>query len=138
MNNCEYTLVGPKHLMQHYCVKCGHLINHDFSQKSYSRNCPKKILRCQNVGTSGFYLHKLLKSFGLTASASCRCTARMQHMNVMGNDWCEENIDTIVGWLAEEAANRGLPFLNAVGRILVRRAIANARREAERAKDPPH
>jgi hypothetical protein len=59
-------------------------------------------------------------------------------MNAMGNDWCKENIDTIVGWLAEEAANRGLPFLNAVGRMLVRRAIHNARKEAERAKDPPH
>jgi hypothetical protein len=46
----------------------------------------------------------------------------------MGSDWCEENIDTIVGWLAEEAASRGLPFLNAVGRLLVKRAIHNARK----------
>jgi hypothetical protein len=31
-------------------------------------------------------------------------------MNAMGNDWCEENIDTIVGWLAEEAASRDCRF----------------------------
>jgi hypothetical protein len=49
-------------------------------------------------------------------------------MNAMGNDWCEENIDTIVGWLAEEAASRGLPFFNGVGRLLVKRAISNARK----------
>jgi hypothetical protein len=36
-------------------------------------------------------------------------------MNEVGCDGCEENIDTIVGWLAEEAANRGLPFLSTSG-----------------------
>jgi len=59
-------------------------------------------------------------------------------MNRMGNDWCEQNTETIVEWMKEEASNRGLPFLDAVGRMLVRRAIHNARKEAERAKDPPH
>lgn len=49
-------------------------------------------------------------------------------MDQMGVDWCEENIDTIVGWLAEEAASRGLPFLSGVGRLLVKRAIHNARK----------
>jgi len=56
-------------------------------------------------------------------------------MNRMGNDWCEQNIETIVEWLKEEAAARGLPFISTVGRMLVRKAISNARKEAERAKD---
>jgi hypothetical protein len=42
----------------------------------------------------------------------------------------EANIDTVVGWLREEATKRGLPFLDAAGRMLVRRAIRNARRAA--------
>jgi hypothetical protein len=47
--------------------------------------------------------------------------------------WCEAHLDEIVGWLREEATKRGLPFLDAAGRVLVRRAISNARKEAARA-----
>ena len=44
--------------------------------------------------------------------------------------WCAANINEIVGWLREEARARGLPFLDAAGRMLVRRAIRNAKRAA--------
>jgi len=36
----------------------------------------------------------------------------------------------IVGWLRTEAASRGLPFVDFAGKLLVSRAIANARRSA--------
>jgi hypothetical protein len=42
----------------------------------------------------------------------------------------EDHQITIVGWLREEATKRGLPFLDAAGRLLVRRAIKNARKSA--------
>jgi len=51
-------------------------------------------------------------------------------MDVRGCEWVEENLDTVVGWLREQAEARGLPFLDAAGRMLVRRAIRNARRAA--------
>jgi hypothetical protein len=76
----------------------------------------------------GTELHRLLGRFGLHMKKGCACKARMVQMNKWGCDGCEENIDTIVEWLAEEAANRGLPFLNTVGRLLVKRAIHNARK----------
>jgi hypothetical protein len=41
--------------------------------------------------------------------------------------WCEAHLDEIVGWLREEATKRKLPFIDAAGRMLVRRAIKNAR-----------
>jgi hypothetical protein len=57
-------------------------------------------------------------------------------MNAKGCQWCEDNIHQIVDWLREEATKRGLPFIDVAGRVLVRRAIANARRaEAGRAKE---
>ena len=76
----------------------------------------------------GTELHRLLGRFGLHIKKGCACKARMVQMNKWGCDGCGENIDTIVEWLAEEAANRGLPFLNTVGRLLVKRAIHNARK----------
>jgi hypothetical protein len=78
----------------------------------------------------GTELKKLLATVGITASPTCSCNARAAEMNARGVDWCKANIDTIVGWLREEAAKRGLPFLDAAGRLLVRRAIRNARKAA--------
>jgi hypothetical protein len=49
-------------------------------------------------------------------------------MDEQGCDWCEANLDEIVGWLREEATKRGLPFVDLAGRMLVKRAIRNARR----------
>lgn len=84
----------------------------------------------------GTELHILLSRLGLTATGDCKCTSRARLMDANGCDWCEANIDEIVGWLRESAHERGLPFLDAAGRVLVRRAIANARRkEQARAKE---
>ena len=79
----------------------------------------------------GTELQRLLATFGLTASGDCKCTSRAALMDANGCDWCEANIEEIVGWLRESAAERGLPFLDALGRVLVRRAIANARRKEQ-------
>ena len=78
------------------------------------------------LGGPGTELKKLLKLINITATPNCSCNARARTMDANGCDWCEENIDTIVGWLREEATKRGLPFLDAAGRLLVKRAIRNA------------
>ncbi len=83
----------------------------------------------------GYFLHLMLSRFGIAIKKGCKCKARMCQMDKWGCDGCEENLETIVEWMKEEAANRGLPYLSTVGRMLVRRAINNARKEAERAKD---
>jgi len=55
-------------------------------------------------------------------------------MDAWGPDECErpERIDEVVAVMRAEAAARGLPFVDIAGRVLVRRAIANARREEAR------
>jgi hypothetical protein len=78
----------------------------------------------------GTELKKLLAKVGITASPDCACNARAAEMDRQGVEWCEANTDSIVGWLREQATARGLPFLDIAGRLLVRRAIANARRNA--------
>ena len=49
-------------------------------------------------------------------------------MDKWGVDGCSDRIMEIVSWLRTAAENRGLPFVDFVGRMLVNRAIANARR----------
>jgi len=91
----------------------------------------------------GTELKALLATIGITATPNCSCNARAALMDANGCDWCEANIDEIVGWLREAAQERGLPFLDAAGRMLVRRAIHTARRKeaarvAQEASDRPH
>jgi hypothetical protein len=78
----------------------------------------------------GTELKKLLARVGIVSTPDCSCNARAAEMDRQGVEWCEANLDTIVGWLREQAEARGLPFLDIAGRLLVRRAIANARRNA--------
>ena len=46
----------------------------------------------------------------------------------MGGDWCLDNIDTVVGWLEEEAKRRGLPFVKMVGKVMVNRAVKKSKK----------
>ena len=82
----------------------------------------------RGVGTE---LHKLLGKFGIGMQKGCGCKGRMTQMNKWGCGGCEANIETILEWLKEEAAKRRLPFARPLARLLVKRAIANAKKAAE-------
>lgn len=81
-----------------------------------------------NAGTA---LTALLSRIGIAYTPDCPCRSHANQMDAWGCDECERRIDEIVGWLREEATKRGLPFLDVAGRMLVRRAIRNARRAAQ-------
>jgi len=76
----------------------------------------------------GTHLASILGRLGLSERPGCRCSAYAAQMNNWGVDGCSERIIEIVGWLRTEAGNRGLPFVDFAGKLLVNRAIANARR----------
>lgn len=91
----------------------------DETHPAYPRGC-----------LAGTALKAILASIGIEATPDCPCTARAREMDVRGCDWCEENIDTIVGWLREQAEARGLPFVEIAAKLLIKRAIHNARKAA--------
>lgn len=81
---------------------------------------------------AGTELKVLLSKIGITSNSNCSCDKRASEMNNNGCDWCENNIDTIVGWLREEAHKRNLPFIDMAGKILVKKAIKNARKNQKK------
>lgn len=81
-----------------------------------------------NLAGAGTQLKRLLSKVGIKSTANCSCNARARKMDEMGIEWCEENINEIVGWLKEEAQKRNLPFLAFPTKILVQRAISMAKR----------
>lgn len=80
-------------------------------------------------GGAGTELKGLLKKIGIVASPNCSCNKRANMMDAKGIDWCKENIEEIVDWLAEEAQKRKLPFLRFAGKKLVQLAISRAERK---------
>ena len=80
----------------------------------------------------GTELSALLKRFGIEPTPTCQCRAKAAQMDAWGPDECErpERIEEVLAVMREEAKARGLPFLDAAGRMLIKRAIANARRAA--------
>jgi hypothetical protein len=78
----------------------------------------------------GTELSKLLKRLGIEPTPTCACRAKAAEMDVWGPDECSkpERIEEVVAVMREEAKARGLPFLDAAGRMLVKRAIQNARK----------
>lgn len=82
----------------------------------------------------GTELKALLKKIGIVASPGCPCNARAAEMDdkeAKEPGWCEKNIEQICDWLQEEAAKRHLPFLRAGAKVLIRRAISNARKKGQ-------
>ena len=80
----------------------------------------------------GTELSRLLKRLGIEPTPTCACRAKAAEMDAWGCDECSkpERIDEVVAVMRAEATARGLPFLDIAGRLLVRRAISNARRNA--------
>jgi hypothetical protein len=88
----------------------------------------------QSAGGPGTELSKLLKRFGIEPTPTCSCRAKAAEMDRWGCDEAAkpERVDEVVAVMRAEAAARDLPFVDIAGRVLVRRAIANARREEAR------
>lgn len=98
----------------------GDMVTVDETHAAYPR--PKR-------GRPGTELKALLKTIGIVASPTCSCNKRAAVMDAKGCDWCEQNIDQIDAWLAEEAKKRKLPYLSLAGRALIRMAIRRARKK---------
>jgi uncharacterized protein (DUF2164 family) len=84
----------------------------------------------------GTVLSQMIKTMGIKMTENCSCKRHALEMNKQGNDWCEKNIDTIVGWLRAEAERRKLPFIDALGKIFVNRAIKKSRKLLANEKVP--
>lgn len=82
----------------------------------------------------GSHLSRLLAKFGIQYTPGCKCRSMAAKMDALGCEWCEsdQGMGEILEAMRTEAAKRSLPFLDAVGRLLVRRAVKAARKEAAR------
>ena len=78
----------------------------------------------------GTELKKLLKFLGLPDKPGCSCNKKAQLMDKWGWETCSlpEKEDEIISWLKQEAVKRKLPFVEWGARVIVRRAVRNARK----------
>lgn len=95
--------------------------------QTYLQSLIPKTLEMHPNGP-GSILSGMLSSLGIKSAPTCSCKRRALEMNDKGPDWCENNLDQIVGWLEEEAKKRKLPFVKTVAKLMVQRAISKSRR----------
>jgi hypothetical protein len=76
----------------------------------------------------GTILTNMISTMGIKSTPNCSCRRHAIEMNEKGNDWCEQNLPTILGWLKEESAKRSLPYIESVASMIVKRAIKTSRR----------
>jgi len=93
-----------------------------FLQKQYP-----KTLEEEPYGP-GSILHSMFSSLGIKAGPNCSCKRHALKMNEEGIEWCEENLETILGWLQEETKKRNIPFVKSAASLIVKRAINKARK----------
>lgn len=96
---------------------------------------PSKVLRSlfprtleEDPHGPGTVLSQMIKSLGIVMTEGCSCRRHAIQMNEKGNDWCEANINTILGWLREESKKRKLPFVDAIGKLMIHRAIKKSKK----------
>jgi hypothetical protein len=84
--------------------------------------------RIRRPGGPGTELAKLLARFGFAERPGCKCKSTAAKMDAWGPEECSKpgRIEEVLAVMAEEAKKRGLPFVPAVGRLLIRRAISVA------------
>jgi len=76
----------------------------------------------------GTELKALLSKIGIRSSPTCSCNKRARTMDENGIAWCEQNVETICDWLAEESAKRKLPFVRLAGKVIINMAIKRAKK----------
>jgi hypothetical protein len=75
------------------------VVEDEIYRKLVTKYRPKPILE-----GPGIELKKLLDKFGFKPAKNCKCDQHILEMNQRGVEWCSENIETIIGWLKEEAS----------------------------------
>lgn len=83
----------------------------------------------------GSILASMFSAIGIKSSPTCSCRRHALEMNARGIEWCEENLDTICGWLKEECKKRSIPYVDAVARMVVNKAINKSKKYREELKN---
>lgn len=98
--------------------------------QSYLQNTIPKTLEDEPYAP-GSILASMFSSIGIKAGPQCSCKRHALEMNRKGIEWCENNMDTILGWLKEETEKRKLPWVETVARMVVNRALSKAKKYRE-------
>lgn len=82
----------------------------------------------ENPNGPGSILAGMFHLLGIKSSPTCSCKKHAIEMNEKGNDWCENNLDTILIWLKEESHKRNLPFIESIAKMIVKKAINKSKK----------
>lgn len=120
--NSDYTNAGPINRVMAE-AKLREVLGPDPEQ--YLQNLFPMTLE-EDPDGPGSILTGMISTLGIKSTSNCSCRRHALEMNEKGPQWCEENIDTILGWLKDESKKRGLPYVETVARMMVNKAISKS------------
>lgn len=129
--------VGCLYFLKGITVHCRHCCDTPAwrAQIGMPTACPHgvtaELIPVPPLGPGG-ELKRALARWGIKPSPQCKCNAKAREMDANGPQWCREHEDEILAVMREEAARRALPFVDAVGRHFIRRAVNRAARSLAR------
>ncbi len=132
--DCHFQLVGPAQNggWEYVCSQCQRPYQSRLDDvRRLHRRCTVAIVPEAWPPGPGTQLKGLLAGYGFAITDDCHCVEHAREMNRRGNQWCRANLDTIVGWLEEEARRRPLAKF-VFSRLAARRLVLQAIRNAER------
>lgn len=80
----------------------------------------------------GMELKLLLSKLRVFAKGDCNCARHADVMDQWGPAMCRKRMNTILGWLEEEAKKRHLPFSRFVAQRLVLFAIKKSEKNLQK------
>lgn len=101
--------------------------------QSYLQNQFPRSLEDEPYGP-GSILASMFSAIGIKSSPTCSCKRHALEMNRKGIEWCEDNMDTILGWLKDECEKRKIPWVQAVAKTVVNRAISKSKKYRDQQK----
>jgi hypothetical protein len=81
----------------------------------------------ENPNGPGTILSGMFGTLGIKSSPTCSCKRHALEMNAKGNQWCEDNLSTILSWLKDESSKRKIPFVESLVSLIVKKAIRKSK-----------
>lgn len=127
MQQQKVTIIGAKSERVDYFISVALEVRVEKLWRNGGTNAIAGVYPAFNITWAGFgpgtELAKLITKIGFKPRPGCQCERHTKEMNWNGPDWCSNNIDTIAGWLKEEAKRAGYPFAKLGAKLLIQRAI---------------
>lgn len=132
---CDFVLRNEKEWI---CEKCGRRVtrykSENFMPTAKCRIPDNYHMKSGYIGNKkivgvGDYLARIFKQLGYSYRAVSSARAKINKLNSLGIDWCDQHQDIILLWIKDECLKQQVHFYSRPIRSIIRLAILKAKNQ---------